>query len=71
MSKNDFKITPKKFISQVESEYDLNNITVDGLPVWQFLRNVIFTHLFEDRLVDQKNKSIFILTKSIPRLYLE
>ena len=64
MSKNDFKITPKKFISQVESEYDLNNITVDGLPVWQFLRNVIFTHLFEDRLVDQKNKSIFNLTKS-------
>ena len=64
MSKNDFKITPKKFISHIESEYDLKNITVDDLPVWQFLRNVVFTHLFENNLVQKKNKSFLNLKKS-------
>tara|TARA_B100001113_G_C21088610_1_gene613280 strand:+ start:390 stop:1733 length:1344 start_codon:yes stop_codon:yes gene_type:complete len=64
MSKNNFKITPKKFISHIESEYDLKNITVNDLPVWQFLRNIIFSHLFKNNRVEKKNKSILNLINS-------
>ena len=64
MSKINQNITPKTFISQIEFEYNLKNITVNNLPVWQFLRNLIYSKMLDGKPPQKRNlKSLFHFKK--------
>lgn len=53
-------INPKKIIHEIESNYDVKSITVNGLPVWQIIRNLLYSHELGPSLFVKKNYNQFI-----------
>ena len=53
-------ISPRQLIAQIESKYNVASITVDNLPVWQFLRNLIYSKKSMNKAPSKKTiKSLF------------
>jgi len=64
MSNQNHIISPKQLINQIETQHSVASITVNNLPVWQFLRNLIYgKNAVEKRNQKRSIKSLFKAAK--------
>ena len=59
---------PVDFLREVETEYPLTSVTVDGVQVWPFLRQLFFWHLWRGELGVRRRKRVQV-TRELTRVW--
>ena len=58
-------MNPNQLIKEIETTYDVHKISSRGLPVWQYIRNLLYNQIvFPQQNSSNRIKSFYYLMKN-------